>query len=511
MFKLRNVRVKTCKCRLTYFVNKSKKSIVMKKKIQLILIFGMLVYLGYSQKVVNEVFSEPKFKTSFVKRLMNENFYLVNKNFHWKSNYIKYFAVSKYFNTKNSYKTDLLTIGNDIFSISALSVYSFDLPVNINSSFFTNSSSSIIYYLPVGIKLPLLTGKYYNLSFNSDFYWALNSDKDSQKSADYYNTYYTSPNEDTKYNNVPQIIDFRLNLNLSPTNWLELSLFGGYRNQFTEWYGTEYGVIRYSNNITGSYYGLSLSITTLNKNNIGLDKWKKTKQLNTLSEYNSFLNIYPKSHYSKEVSMRKEYLYFKPTIAGNISDCESYLNVYKNGIYKNQVEDRIEQIYFKDAMKGEIKNCEKYILKYPNGKYKNQIEERIEQIFYEDAMKGTLENCERYIAKFLGGKYIKDVQERIDLLSFNYAMKGSIEDCNNYLNKFKTGKYINQINKRIETLNIEKISNEIKYYERAINGTIDDCNYYLETYNNGKYFDLITKKRIELIKQEKKNRKNIDF
>jgi hypothetical protein len=483
----------------------------MKNKIILIIIFGLFEYMAYSQKNNNEVVEEPKFKTSFIKRFINENIYFANSNFHWETNYIKYIKVSKYFNSQNLNKTDFLSVGNNLINISAFSIFSYDLPLSFNDSNFTNSNSRLIYYLPIGVKLPILSGKYYNLSLNCDYYWSLNSDKDSEKSAEYYETHYISPNEDTRYNNVPQIIDFNLNMNLYLTSWIELSLFGGYRNQFTEWYGSEYGILKYSNNITGSYYGISMSISTLGKNNIGLEKWEKTKQLNTLNEYNSFLNTYPNSHYTKEVLLRKENLYFTIAMNGKITDCEKYLTVYKDGKYEKQVEDRIEELFFNDAMKGEIKNCEKYFSKFQDGKYKKQVEERIEELYFKDAMKGTFENCKVYLTKFSGGKFINDVNDRIDFLSFNNAMKGTIDDCNDYLKNFKTGKFIDQINKRIETLNNEKKIQEIKYYEQAKNGTIDDCNYYINGYKDGKYYDQILKRRIELIKLEKKVKKNIAY
>jgi|WetSurMetagenome_2_1015567.scaffolds.fasta_scaffold00399_4 hypothetical protein len=435
------------------------------------------------------------YKISPMKRFVNEDIYPGNKNFHWKSSFYNVINISLYSNPQNFYKTDFLTLGNQFFNVNLLSFYTFKFPMNASKSHFY---SNLFYTTSLGLKFPILSGRNYDMSIGFDYYWPINFKRENKDSTYYDNTTLLEGTK-TTYKNTPNIIDSRLDFKLNVLKYVGISIFCGYRNQFTKWYATDRGRKIYSNNISGSYFGLSLSYNIYIRTNKGLERWEKSKTENTSSAYAGFISEYPGSHYEKEALQRKEDASYLAAVKYNVVECNNYLSEYPNGRYIENVKQKIVKIEYDSyntAVTGSISDCEKYLQIYRSGKYTEEVkrlliekQDKLEADDYSRAINGSIADCDYYLKNYQGGKFVKEVisakENKIETGYYNTAKDGSYNECDIYMKKYPGGKYFSEV-----TLlrKVKYNESEEESYKSAASGNYKECENYMSSFPNGKHY-----------------------
>jgi hypothetical protein len=435
------------------------------------------------------------YETSPMQRFVNENIYLANKNFHWKSSFYNVINCSVYSNPRNLYKTDFLTLGNQFINVNLLSFYSFDFPMNVGKSHFY---SHLFYTTSLGLKFPILSGRNYDMSIGFDYYWPINF-KRGNKDSTYYDNTILLEGTKTTYKNTPNIIESRLDFKLNVLKHVGISIFCGYRSQFTKWYATDRGREIYSNDISGSYVGMSLSYNIYTRTNKGLESWRKSKTENTPAAYAGFLSEYPGSHYEKEAQQRKEDAGYLVAIKGNVAECNNYLSEYPKGRYTDKVKQmlgKIEYDSYNTAVTGSISDCENYLQMYRNGKYTVEVkalliekQDKIEADNYSKAINGTIDDCDYYLKNYQGGKFVKEVisakENKIETDFYNAAKSGSYNECDIYLKNYPAGKYLSEVTLLRKVKHDEA---EEESFKLAASGNYKECENYMSSFPNGKHF-----------------------
>lgn len=467
----------------------------MKKKILNVLCIIILSFPVSAQKeyIIDTVLNT-KYKTPFLNRFVNENIWLANKNFRWKSSFYNVVNISMFSKPQNLYKTDFLTIGNQFINVNLLSFYTFDFPMKMKKS---RRYSYLFYTTSLGLRFPVLSGRNYDCTFGFDYYWPINFRRENKDSI-YYDTNTLLAGTNTIYKNSPQIIDFRLDLKVCAFKYAGISIFGGYRNQFTKWYGTDRGRVIYSNNISGGYFGVSLSYNVYIRTNNGLNKWEKSRSDNTPNAYTSFLSEFPDNHYENEAVKRKEDAYYLAAVKGKVADCNIYLNEYPNGRYTNNVKqllDNIETKFYKVAVTEGIVDCENYLQMYKNGKYVEDVKklltekkDKIEATDYNKAINGSITDCDYYLEKHPNGKYGKEViaekENKIETGYYDSAINGGYAECDIYLKHYPQGKYRSEIS-GIRKIKFEKAEEES--FKSVASGNYAECEKYRKSFPDGKH------------------------
>jgi len=262
---------------------------------------------------------EKKFRTPGMARFKNENSIFANPDFKWKNYfYFTFFDIGYQSGPKNDlFVTDFFDVGGKYFRTKLFSAYSFDKPY-----LFKKEYRKISYWLPVGISFPLITGSKYNISLRCDYYWAIHFSDHSE---------YDDPEN---YTQKPSILDFQIQMDFFVKKAIsKLNLVYGYRKQLTDWNVVESSIPVYSNDVTGSYLGISWGLGVSFKENQGLDDWETAKKVNTITSYESFLNKYPGSHYEKEGTARLEFAAYQTFEKGSIDDCMYYMSRFPSGFF----------------------------------------------------------------------------------------------------------------------------------------------------------------------------------
>lgn len=431
-------------------------------------------------------------RTSIARRFVNENIYLVNKDFRWRYINVRLANISTYSRPQGFFRTDFVEAGNAFLHTSILSLYTFDYPMKISKSEFYEY---LIYALPIGLRLPVLSGRNYDLSLSCDYYWHINSNKEERDSM--YYILHVEP-AITTFKRMPDILDSRLNLNLYFYRAAGLSLFWGYRKQFRKWYATELGKEIYSNNITGNYIGFSLSVCISLRSNEGIQHWESAKNNNTYSSYSSFLSRYPDSHYENEARQRQENALYMEAVKGKMEQSNDYLEKYPKGKYTGQVKrllEKHESNSYDAAVVGSIADCENYLKIYPDGKYAENVkkliiekQDKIEADDYSTAIAGGVDECENYLKKYPDGKYVAMViaekESKIEKHYYQIAIEHGYEQCDHYLNKYPNGKYVSEV-RALRKDKFEKAEEDT--YLAVLAGNYNECKKYMKIFPGGKH------------------------
>jgi hypothetical protein len=487
----------------------------MKSKL-LILIVVVIFPLSLSAQEKGTSYLVPdttRYSTPLFSRIVNENIYWSNKDFRWK-NFISGFLSITYTNKPSGFfRTDLFAASHRFFGFNLLSLYTFDFPMNINKSKFYNQ---LLYVFPIGLRVPLLNGKNFDLSAEMDYYWPVNFRKMDHDSM-YYEYNILLEGAQTTYKNSPQILDFKVELKLCILKNMGISAMAGFRSQLSSWYGTNYGSVIYRNDISGLYFGLSVSLTYFTASNKGVEAWKDAVTENKGASYRKFITDFPASHYNKEAIQRMEDRLYLDAINGTDAECTTYLAKYKAGKYLPEVKkrlDEIEESFYARASSGTPADCDFYLNKYPSGKYlanvknlKEQKLDRIDSTDFAKAVTGTITDCDEYIRIHNDGKYVSQARaeknNKIEFIHYSKAKEGSYEDCDYYLSSYPAGRYANEISS-LRNERFAKAEEEI--YKRVKETDYTGCVEYLANFREGKHF-----KEVDLMCQYLKYTKGLTW
>ncbi|MFN8239432.1 MAG: hypothetical protein U0X39_01615 [Bacteroidales bacterium] len=434
-----------------------------------------------------------RYSTFFGSKFINEDFYWSGKNFRWRSGYGGLLDVS-WTSNQGLFKTDFMTATITYFNYSFLTINTFDFPMNLSKKRFY---SQLFYVFPIGLRVPLFSGRNYDLGANMNYYWPFNMKREDHDSM-YYETIIIDKNTKTTYKNSPQILDYNIMLRIRVSKYACFSITTGYRDQLTPWYGKNFGSLIYSNDISGFYFGFSLGFSIFTKENRGIESWEKAKSENTVPAYKKFLADFPGNHYLKETNSRIEDILYLNAIRGTETDCRKYLLEPDFKKYRTLIEKRyseIEDNAYHSAQNGTSTDCESYLSRFDNGKYQTQVKKlKASKIKYADstdyqkAMAGTISDCEFYLSKYPDGIYrnqiIEEKNNKIEQAMYFSARDGDYSQCDRYLELYPDGKFIQEV---IGLRTKKFLEEEGVVYTKIKEGDYEACRDYKSRFSKGRF------------------------
>ena len=263
-----------------------------------LLTIGLLIIFSFfplhAQQPQNG-FSIRDYKPPFFTKLYYQNFLFANSDIKWTPKPGFSIAdLSVFSSPKKFYQLDLLVYYHAYFKIGVVSVFQNSGPFQLN------------YLVPFGLRLPVLNGRRYSVSINSNFYlFPVNTG---------YNIFFNikgNPLFDYRFNKhdgyncvLPRFIDPQVRIE---TNILGFSAFAGYRIQVTPWQFIKIDLnkLLYSGNLSGPYVGLSIGLKFSKFKNSGLEQWNGVLSDRSASRYEKFISQRPQTPYSTNAILTK--------------------------------------------------------------------------------------------------------------------------------------------------------------------------------------------------------------
>lgn len=110
--------------------------------------------------------------------------------------------------------------------------------------------------------------------------------------------------------------------------------------------------------------------------------WRVASRKDTISSYESFLRMHPKSTHTRAAALRLEDLRWKEILSdGNSSDFRKFLDLYPNSRYYHAAQERLEALLWKTAQAEDSEDGYfAFIDHFPMSQHYDEAEMRIEQI-----------------------------------------------------------------------------------------------------------------------------------
>ena len=214
-----------------------------------------------------------------------DNFIFSKTDFHWKPKTSLIFLDYAWQAGNFSMQANMLSLNYRFFNFTLLSVLQNDEIDNKDAYF---------YLLPFGLKCPLVSDKYFTMSLGSTFYLLPSENA-------------INANNDGKIYSFARFIDNQIRFETNLV--LGASFYFGHRIQLSQFSTSdENGKLIYEGrSVSGPYAGISFSLEVLfpvkpnywgRCYNPGVDEFSKTIKLNNVSQYEDFIENYPKGIYS---------------------------------------------------------------------------------------------------------------------------------------------------------------------------------------------------------------------
>ena len=237
--------------------------------------------------------------------------------------------------------------------------------------------------------------------------------------------------------------------------------------------------------MSDSDVNMSLLLYKLDKR----DEKGLAESVQSTSDCNNYLRLFPGGKYTKSVLSKKErftynecksvddierfkesypnstldiagkYEEIRFTTCKTLDDYKSYISAYPSGKYLDQAKQKIDDLTFK-ACKSQ-NDYEKYINDFPYGAHRNEAYNKIEYFIFNKCK--YLSDYEQYLKQFPQGKYSNTAKSRIEeeKLWLKCKKKKSWKVYKEYISKFPRGRYASEARSK-STSPSEKIKELIK-------------------------------------------------
>jgi len=229
-----------------------------------------------------ETFEVFDYKPSFSESFIYKNFFLTGSDYKWvpKSGW-NFMSISAFSTPSKFYQIDGFFFSHTFFKIG------------LSTRIINEGPFTLTYFFPFGLRLPLICGKGYTLSLNSDYY-----------------LFRYDIDEGVGYKwESPTFMDNQLRLE---SNIGGISAILGYRTQFTPWESTYVGPNgspelswEYSGNLSGAYLGVSIGLKYSKSKNGGLADWRTARSQRTSSAYSAYISKYRSTPFSNKKMLSK--------------------------------------------------------------------------------------------------------------------------------------------------------------------------------------------------------------
>lgn len=222
-------------------------------------------------------------------------------------------------------------------------------------------------------------------------------------------------------------------------------------------------------------------------------KFEKVCKLNSVVEYDKFINKYPSSKYLEEAIFRKS------QIINTEKSLDGYLRIYPNGKYSRTVDSlvcllkisnigsisdinllrillskclfcknchdvvqkRIIDLEFQNANEiNKLENYNLFLKLYPSTEYTTNIKNSIYKLEYAKVIKSNfLDSLNAFLEHYPSGAYSDSVKRRVEEIEFHLTKKkNSLAKYKSYNQKYPDGVHREEVNISIEELQKKAIT-----------------------------------------------------
>jgi len=210
--------------------------------------------------------------------------------------------------------------------------------------------------------------------------------------------------------------------------------------------------------------------------------WERTKSLNTVEAYESFISKFPKGEYSE---LAKNYLklieqneFFKAKQINTVNSYQEYISKYKQSVFIKDAQTAVADLNWQLAVKENTKESyEEFIKKNLDSKYNeaaksliNSFEQEAkDKIEWEQVQKtNKIDAYNEFILKNWRSKYIQEANQALSELYWQNALKeNNRESYEKFLYKFPSSEHQIEANKLLEEFSWNQThkSNTVEDYE----------------------------------------------
>lgn len=180
--------------------------------------------------------------------------------------------------------------------------------------------------------------------------------------------------------------------------------------------------------------------------------WNHAIQVNSIPEYEAFINNYPNSEYVSEARRNIEDLEFEDARRiGNISAFGAFLSEYPNSSHNRQIE---EILILNADRTNTIVSYSYYLSIFPNGRHASYARNRIRDLEWEEVVElDRIEQYTAFINRYPDDNRVAEAEARIDLLMWYEARREhTIEAYEFYISNTPTDDHIPEANEAIREI-----------------------------------------------------------